>query len=224
MSVMVVIPARNERETIGGLVSAARMFAPVLVMDDGSSDGTGEIAREQGTKVIRHEVGRGIGPTVMEGLRLAVSMGAERVVVMDAGGSHDPRQIGSLLARQADLVIGSRFCAGGRYRGGQRWRRIASRWYARSCSLAQRGKLLSDWTSGYRVYSAAAIAALGKHPFEARMHGWQAEALARIREAGLSVVEAPITYVAGRSSARMSTVIELIGVWLQIADHMAVYR
>ena len=217
----IVIPARNETETIGWLVADASRFGTVLVIDDGSRDETRRKAANAGAVILHHASSWGIGPSIMDGWRLALDNGAERIVVMDAGGSHRPADIPVLLASKADIVVGSRFAPGGRYHG-RPWRRVCSQIMALLCNLSQSGKWLHDWSSGFRVYSASAVRQLLAQRYEARMHVWQIEVLGWARFLHLSIEEAPITYVAGQSSLSLSGVREAAVVWLQNLHHRQV--
>lgn len=154
--------------------------------------------------------GGGIGPSLRWAWREALSLGADRVVQIDAGGSHDPAQIGSLTAVDADVVVGSRFCPGASYRG-RRWRAVASRVYAFDQNIGSATRI-HDWTSGFRVFTRDALEVLAYLDYTAKMHGWQAEVLHRAVDAGLTIVEAPIDYQAGATSLRWSHVREALAV------------
>lgn len=221
MSVWVCITAKNEAESLPWLLPELEPYRVVLI-DDGSDDGTGIVAAECGAYVIRHEQSQGIGPSLLEAWRYALEHGAERIVQMDAGGSHNPNEAMSLLLGGADVVIGSRFVYGGEYQG-RPWRAWCSRFAAWMCNLAQGGKI-RDWTSGYRVFTDKAARVLLEQRYDATMHAWQIEVLARARQHGLSVEERPICYVAGESSLKWSGVSEAIRIWLQVLNHMGVYR
>jgi len=113
VSEMAVIPARDAASTIGGVVRGVRAALPglaVLVVDDGSMDGTAAAARAAGADVIRHEVNRGKGAALQTGFDEAARRGAKRVLTLDADGQHDPAYAASLLRALdgSDLVIGSR--------------------------------------------------------------------------------------------------------------------
>jgi len=224
-NVWVCITAKDEAETIGPLVE--QLLAGqhnVLVVDDGSRDDTGTLARRAGALEMRHGKSEGIGPSLMEAWSYVKRrQGAERIVQLDAGGSHDPADLAGLLAVEADLVIGSRFVPGGQYHGRQ-WRAGCSRLASLVLNLSQRGPWIHDWSSGYRVFSRAAVERLLACRYTATMHGWQIEVLGRARQYGLSVAEAPISYRAGRSSLRWSTVHETILIWQSVLHHMQVYK
>jgi glycosyltransferase involved in cell wall biosynthesis len=212
-----VIAAKDEAETIGPLVRALRAQGlGVVVVNDGSTDATRTIAVRHGAVVLDHETGQGIGPSLLQGWRLALGMGADAVVQLDAGGSHDPAQAGQLLAGLdgADMVIGSRFCPGGVYVG-RRWRAWASRLAAALLNFAAHARI-HDWTSGYRAYSRQALELLLSKSYYQTMHAWQIEVLGQALGARLRVAEQPITYRAGRSSLKAAHVSEAIGEWLAI--------
>lgn len=218
-----VVTTLNEIDSIGPLVLALReQGLVVVVVDDGSSDGTPEAAREAGA-VVLEQVGRmGIGPCLVRGWQYALGHGADRLVQLDAGGSHDPGQALRLLSRVdlgADVVIGTRFCPGAEYVGGPWWRPVASAAAAMACRWVQSGAWYSDWTSGYRAFSRTALEDLVGRRYFAKMHGWQIEVLALAGELGLRVAEVPISYQAGRSSFNARVANEAINVWLQILHH-----
>lgn len=224
----IVIPAKDEADTIGRLVTEAAQYGTVLVVNDGSRDDTGPIAAKSGGLHLRHVSSCGIGLSIMDGWRVALANGAEWILVMDAGGSHDPRDIPKFPAfaglngtRVAHIVIGSRFVPGGRYYG-RWWRKACSRFMALLCNLSQSGKWLHDWSSGFRLYSAGAVRQLLAVRYQAKMHAWQIEVLGWARFLHLSIKETPITYVAGQSSLSWSGVLEAALVWLQILHHRQV--
>lgn len=221
--VVIVIPALNEVATIGMLVAAAKQFGSVIVVDDGSTDGTGRLAWAAGADVIRHATREGIGSSIRDGWRAALKCGAGRVVVMDAGGSHAAPEMPMLLREEADLVIGSRFVSQGLYLGGSWQRRLGTRLAGIACNLAQRGPWIRDWSSGYRVYSAQMVQKLLNLNYQARMHAWQIEVLARVRQLGMTVQEVPITYRAGRSSLTLGGIWEAVTVWLLMLHHWQVH-
>lgn len=107
-----LIPAWNEASRIPGVIQRAKEWMPVLVVDDGSVDGSGPAAEAAGATVIRHEFNRGKGAALLTGFHWALSRGFDGVVTLDADGQHDPSEIGSFLQLQseagADLVIGRR--------------------------------------------------------------------------------------------------------------------
>lgn len=227
-----VVTTFNEAATIGALVSelGANGFSPVIVVDDQSLDETPHYARMAGADVRETDKRFGIGLSLMAGWLafLPETFGCEYIVQIDAGGSHDPNEAMGLVAYAtatgADVVIGSRFCKGARYTGNPK-RALLSRLAALMCNLAQHGAHYSDWTSGYRVFSRKALQTLlsVKH-YRGRMHEWQIEVLARAGEAGLRIVEAPITYTAGRSSFNLRVAWEAFQMWGHVFNHIGAVR
>lgn len=217
-----VITTLNEAAYIGELVSDLRRNDwRVIVIDDGSTDGTQEQAARAGADVmVLQRVG--IGPALLYGWRYALSEYAPAYILqIDAGGSHDPaeaRRLVHALNDGADMVIGSRFVKGAAYIGGLTRRRVMSQAAALACNIVQEA-WVRDWTSGYRLFTADAAAALLQFKYWQRMHGWQIAVLARAHQLGLRVVEVPITYRAGRSSFNFKVADEAFGTWLDIMHH-----
>lgn len=209
-----VVATRNEAATIGPLVHILRQYASQVFVSDESDygDTTPFEAAMAGACVITASLGgeRGLGPSLIRAYREAYRCGARRVIQIDAGGSHDPDEIPYLLAEDAHIVIGSRFVPGSTYIG-RPWRSRASRVYGYSM-YARSGLPVRDWTSGYRVFSRHAIDLLIDAPYEAKMHGWQAEVLLHAHRYNLSVCEVPIHYQAGDTSLRLPHVWEALKV------------
>ena len=208
---LVVIPAYNEAESIEQLVSEARRYADVCVVDDGSKDETPAIlARMNGIHVIRHDRNTHIAGAILDGMRYALDSGYDFVITMDAGLSHDPAAIPSFQKHtDAGLVIG------------YRERKIDTPWYRHALSsganfllnLAMKrrfvpwgGAGLRDTTSGYRMYSRAACELLLKSPLRCRAFDFHLEALSYVYRAGFKIAEVPITYVFTGSSLRLRIV------------------
>jgi glycosyltransferase involved in cell wall biosynthesis len=153
--VLVVIPALNANPTIARIVTEARsVYEDVLVVDDGSSDGTGAAAATAGAQVVRHEVNQGKGAALSTAFAWALERGYEAVVTLDADGQHVPSEIPRFIDRWratgADLVIGSRRHLFG---GMVRRRRMANIFSANAISFAA-GRKIDDPQSGFRLYSA----------------------------------------------------------------------
>lgn len=217
---VVCITTLNEARTISPLVrQLCRQGHAVIVSDGGSDDDTDRAALLAGAHVLPSYRRLPIGPALVLALDRALLQGYKRIVVMDAGGSHDPIDVARLLSYDADVVIGSRFVKGASYRG-RPWRAVLSRLASVACNVAQPGAHYNDWTSGFRVYSRRAAQVVVRNHYRARMHAWQIETLARLGEAGMSVVEAPIRYTAGRSSFNLSVAREAFMVWLHMMNHI----
>ena len=225
-TVGVCITTLNEADTIGDLVGRLRgMGYDVFIADGGSTDGTIGKACQAGAVVKRMgTTGRTpIGPCLRDAWRMALQAGCTTIVQMDAGGSHQLEDLPVLLSTRADVVIGSRFVRGARYEG-RFWRAILSEVAAVACNLVQSGPWVHDWTSGYRVYRAAAVRELLAHGYVASGHSFHLEALAYARRAGLTVAEVPITYRAGRSSFSWHSVNEAFLTWQHILHNVGGHR
>ncbi len=225
MTTLALVTTYNEAQTLPGLIlSLQDQDLPVCVIDDCSTDGTAEIVRavflSHGSKkddcLISTPARRGIAHCLFLGYQQALFSGFDHMLQIDAGGSHDPYQYTDFTARRdfaarrPDLVIGSRYLPYSQYLGNPT-RRQMSRLAAALCSR-KTGRRIRDWTSGYRLFSRAALQAIDP-PRYSRMHGYQIEVLASILRAGLKVREVPITYQAGRSSFNSKTALEAFYVW-----------
>ena len=210
------LPTYNERENIEAMIDALGSVLDattdrVLVIDDGSPDGTGDIAdRLAGERpwvsVLHRPVKQGIGPAYIAGFRWALAEGAELVLEMDCDFSHDPADVPRLIAAAADaeLVLGSRYAPGG---GTANWglvRRIVSRG---GCLYAQvfLGLRVRDLTGGFKCFRRAALEAIDLDALSAHGYAFQIEATYRVSRAGLRVREVPITFVERRAGASKMT-------------------
>ncbi|MBI2204593.1 MAG: glycosyltransferase family 2 protein, partial [Candidatus Rokubacteria bacterium] len=181
-SPIVVIPVHDEAPTLAAVVAAARAYAPVIVVDDGSTDGGGALARAAGADVIGHARRLGKGQALRTGAAAARIRGASHAITLDGDGQHDPRDLPVLLealrSRPSALVIGRRRAGAGVSRGRANAVRIAG-FFANWAS----GQVVHDTQSGYRVYPIALLDEL--HPrtggfvfetevlVEAVRHGWE---------------------------------------------------
>jgi dolichol-phosphate mannosyltransferase len=200
---LVVIPTYNEAETLKDIVGRVLAAAPhleILVVDDASPDGTGEIADDLAVGNARvhvvHRKGKsGLGTAYVAGFRWALAGGYDLVVEMDADGSHLPEQLPRLLATaHADLVIGTRWMPGG---GTENWplrRQILSRG-ASAYTRIMLGVGQRDATAGFRVYRAEVLRAIDLNGVASEGYAFQIEMLWRAVQAGFRVVEVPITFV-----------------------------
>ena len=204
-SVVVIMPTYNEREnleTIAGRLRAAVPDADLLIVDDNSPDGTGELAgklSEQDPQIsVMHRTGKeGLGPAYIAGFRCAMDCNYDVVVQMDADGSHQPEHLPELLAALeagADGVIGSRWVPGGRTVNWPKSREILSRGgnaYAR----IMLGLDIKDATGGYRAYRTTALRAISLDTVESAGYCFQIDLTRRLIHAGQRIVEVPITFV-----------------------------
>jgi glycosyltransferase involved in cell wall biosynthesis len=160
---LAIVPARNEEGAVGGVVDELRAFDPglqVVVIDDGSTDRTAEVARAAGAVVVRHPFNLGIGGAVQTGFRYALEHGFDVAVRLDGDGQHDPGELPALLepllADEADIVVGSRFKDGSGTYKVPLARRLGIRLFARVVSLLVRQRV-TDTTSGFQAVNRLAI-------------------------------------------------------------------
>lgn len=193
-SVLVVIPALNEEDSVADVVRAVKRGVPAaqcLVVDDGSSDRTGERAREAGATVLRLPYNLGVGGAMRAGFRFARDRGLTTVVQVDADGQHDASAIENLVAglSAADLVVGARFAGVGEYgvRGPRRW---AMRFLAAVMSRVA-GTKLTDVTSGFKAAGPRAVALFADN-FPAEYLGDTIEAMVIAARAGLVIRQTPV--------------------------------
>ena len=201
----VVLPTYDEAENLPGIAAAILEHLPaatLLVVDDGSPDGTGELADQMGADDprirVRHRPAKaGLGRAYLDGFRVALEGGATSVIQMDADWSHDPAVLPTLLAPiadgTADLVIGSRYAKGGRVLDWGLFRRIVSR----GGSLFARTVLSltpHDLTGGFKAWRAATLGGIPFDGVHAGGYVFQIEMTHRASRAGARVTEVPITF------------------------------
>ncbi|HYO79734.1 MAG TPA: glycosyltransferase family 2 protein [Thermoanaerobaculia bacterium] len=186
----VLIPALNAERTIAQVVVDARKeLEPVIVVDDGSRDATGEVARNNGATVLRHEVNRGKGGALTTGFAWALENGFDGVITLDADGQHLAREIPKFIAARAangaDLIIGGRAHL---FEGMLPRRRNANRFSAWSISIAA-GVRVTDSQSGFRFYSSRLLRTL-----KLRTNGFdmESEVIVRAGRNGFAIVTIPI--------------------------------
>ncbi len=210
------LPTYNERENLESMIRELSAVLDtstdrVLVVDDASPDGTGEIADRLAAEfswvsVLHRERKEGIGPAYIAGFRWALAEGAALVLEMDCDFSHRPADVPRLIeaTADADLVLGSRYAPGG---GTENWglvRRFVSRG---GCLYAQilLGMRVRDLTGGFKCFRRAALEAIDLGALSAHGYAFQIEATYRVRRAGLRITEVPITFVERRAGASKMT-------------------
>jgi dolichol-phosphate mannosyltransferase len=236
-TVLVMIPTYNERDNVEWIVGRVRAAEPdvhVLVVDDDSPDGTGQLADALAAADpqvhVLHRAGKeGLGKAYIDAMRWGIARGYQVLVELDADGSHQPEQLGRLLERigvsdhvsrhpqsgllnerPADLVLGSRWVPGGSVENWPWYRQAISRAgsaYARFVL----GLPVRDVTGGYRAFRASALERLDLDAVHSHGYAFQVDMLYRAVRAGLTVVEVPITFVErerGRSKMSLGIVAE----------------
>jgi dolichol-phosphate mannosyltransferase len=218
MSACVVIPTYEEAGNLAALVAAVRaaLDCTIGIVDDGSPDGSGEIADALADWVIHRERKQGLASAYVAGFRRALAEGADYVLEMDADFSHDPADLPRLLdaARAgADVVLGSRYVEGGGVEGMPLHRRLLSRGgsaYAR----AVLGCPLRDLTGGFKCFRADALRAIDLDAIAATGFAFQVEATYRAVRAGLRVEEVPIVFHERRAGhSKLSAGIAAEALW-----------
>lgn len=217
----ICLPTYNERANIEAMLLALQpLGVHVLVVDDNSPDGTGEIAdrlaRELGfVSVLHRERKDGLGPAYVAGFRCALDDGAELILEMDCDFSHDPADVPRLIAAceaGADLALGSRYVPGG---GTENWglgRRLVSTggsWYARKLL----GVGIRDLTGGFKCYRRRVLERIDLDAIRSRGYAFQIETTYRTIRAGFEVVEVPIVFAdrtAGQSKMSRTIVLEAV--------------
>jgi dolichol-phosphate mannosyltransferase len=207
MTALVIVPTYNERDNVPPLVDAllAHDGVGVLVVDDNSPDGTGAVADDVAARharrvsVLHRTTDRGFGRSYVDGIRQALCGPVDLIVQMDADFSHDPARVPALLAASAgaDVVIGSRYVAGGGIRNWSTRRRLLSR-FANMYVRAVTGLQAGDCTSGFRCWRRDALAALPLDQFVSDGYSFLVEMLFVAAQQGRRIAEVPITYVERR--------------------------
>ncbi len=219
-----VLPTYNEAENVEALVDAVRAKLPaaarILIVDDGSPDGTGAIAdrlaaRVGGVEVLHRPRKEGLGPAYLAGFRRALAAGAGRVLEMDSDFSHDPAYLPRLLetAERADLVLGSRYVAGGGVSDWSAARRAISRGGSAYARLVL-GLRVRDLTGGFKCFRREVLEAIDLDSIRSRGYAFQVEMTYRAIQHGFSVAEVPIVFRERRAGAsKMGGAIVLEAAW-----------
>jgi dolichol-phosphate mannosyltransferase len=221
MKATVCVPTYNERENVERMVRTLHgLGVHVLVIDDNSPDGTGEIADRlaeelDGVSVLHRPLKEGLGPAYIAGFERALADGAELILEMDCDFSHDPADVPKLIAavEDADLAIGSRYVPGG---GTENWGAVR-RFISRGGSLYAQVLLwlpVRDLTAGFKCYRRAVLEALPLGEIDSKGYAFQIETVYRTLRLGFRVREVPITFVDRvEGGSKMSKAIVVEAFW-----------
>jgi glycosyltransferase involved in cell wall biosynthesis len=195
MKVLVAVPAINESAALGQVLSSISTVHPlrdVVVVDDGSRDATPRIGREAGAHVLSHAINLGVGAAMGSAFKFAARNGYDAVVQFDGDGQHRPEHIAELIGAlgDADVVIGSRFAAGGSFKSSAA-RRGVQRFIASVVSAYARTKL-TDATSGLRIAGPRAVEVFAEY-YPVEWLGDTVESIVVATRQGLTVREIPVT-------------------------------
>lgn len=204
MQTLVVLPTYQEAANIENTLRAIHSSLPtaeMLVVDDGSPDGTATIAEKVGADVggvhvLRRSQKMGLGSAYRDGFEWGAERGFEILVEMDSDGQHDPASLPELvdaIERWADLSIGSRYVPGGEIPKWSLHRRVLSRWGNVYASVML-GLGIRDATSGFRAYRTSILEKIDMKAVRADGYGFQIEMAWRVRQAGGRIVEVPIRF------------------------------
>ncbi len=220
---VICLPTYDERENLEPMVRALGAVLPVggrvLVIDDDSPDGTGELAERLATEldyvdVLHRPRKEGLGPAYVDGFRRALAEGAELILEMDCDFSHDPADVPRLLAAvaDADVVLGSRYVPGGGTRNWNVLRRLIS--YGASLYTRMLLMPIRDPTGGFKCYRREVLERIELDAIRSKGYAFQIETTYRAFRAGFRVVEVPITFVDREAGgSKMSRAIVLEAAW-----------
>jgi dolichol-phosphate mannosyltransferase len=235
MRAVICLPTYNERENLEPML---RVLGPllengdrVLVIDDDSPDGTGELADRLAeelswVEVLHRPEKQGLGPAYLAGFHWALGLGAELVFEMDCDRSHDPADVPRLrtAAESADLVLGSRYVEGGTIRNWGHVRRLVSAGGSLYARLVL-GVRVRDLTGGFKCYRRRVLEKIDLDAVRSRGYAFQIETTYRALRAGFRVVEVPITFVDREvGGSKMSRSIVLEAIWKVPALRLAALR
>jgi len=219
---VVCLPTYNERENLERMLRAlGDKGVRVLVIDDNSPDGTGELADRLAQEldyvdVLHRESKEGLGPAYLAGFRHALASDAELVLEMDCDFSHDPNYVPHLIAAVeggADLALGSRYVPGGGVRNWGLLRRLISAGGSAYARIIL-GVKIRDLTGGFKCYRRAVLEAIDLDAVESKGYAFQIETTYRALRAGFKVVEVPITFADREvGGSKMSKAIVAEAIW-----------
>jgi dolichol-phosphate mannosyltransferase len=231
MRTLIIVPTYNEAENLPSLLECIFMYAPetdVLVVDDNSPDGTGNLVEEIGRHDVRVHLMRrpgklGLGTAYIAGFKFAIAQNYDAAFEMDADFSHDPRHLPEFLRaiEHADLVIGSRYVPGGSTPNWSFMRRLISG----SGNIFARFMLkipVHDCTGGYRCYRRSVLEAIDLDSVQSRGYAFQIEMTYRVLQQGFRIVEIPITFMdrrLGQSKMSKKIIVEAFTYVLRTRFH-----
>jgi len=224
--VVVVMPTYNERQNLEIIAARVREAAPdadLLVVDDNSPDGTGDLAdkiaeADPRVQVMHRTEKAGLGRAYVAGFTWALERGYDLIVEMDADGSHRPEDLPRLLATSggADAVIGSRYVPGGTVVNWPKSREFLSRG-ANLYNRIMLGVRVKDATGGFRVYHAATLREIDLSGIQSAGYCFQIDMTLRVLQAGLTITEVPITFIEReRGASKMSNMV-IIEAFIRVA-------
>lgn len=229
MSTIIVIPTYNERENLPTLIE--KLFSlpiadlELLIVDDNSPDGTGQMADEYavqkpGKVHVLHRSGKlGLGTAYVTGFKQAIELGADRIVQMDADFSHPPEKLVEMLeaSHKSDLVLGSRYVPGGSLDKDWPWYRKALSGFGNFYARTLLGVKIRDITGGYRMWNRSALQRIPLERIRSNGYMFQVEMAYLASKLGFSVIEIPIYFAErkfGKSKINFSIQVEAaISVW-----------
>jgi dolichol-phosphate mannosyltransferase len=232
---VICLPTYNERENVEPMLRALGALLEngdrVVVIDDDSPDGTGEVADRLASEcswveVLHRSRKQGLGPAYLAGFRHALDLGAELIFEMDCDRSHDPADVPRLRAAavDADLVLGSRYVPGGRIHNWGLVRRLVSAGGSLYARLLL-GVAVRDLTGGFKCYRRRVLEGIDLDAVRSRGYAFQIETTYRALRAGFRVMEVPITFIDREvGGSKMSRSIVLEAIWKVPALRLAALR
>ena len=222
---LVVLPTYQERENIRAMIAAVLAASPradVVVVDDGSPDGTGALvsslrATDQRIALVSRSGKLGLGTAYVAGFRFGLDAGYDAIATMDADGSHDPAVLPAMLAHldaaDADLVIGSRYAPGGTVENFSAARKLNSA-VANAVARALLGLRVRDCTSGFRLYSSALLRRMRLDALKSTGYSMVPELLYEAASSGARIVEVPIAFRNREKGVSKVTITEILS-WMR---------
>ena len=209
---LVVIPTYNESESIGKILDGLKnLDLDVLVIDDGSPDGTADIVRKHNIEVIEREGKQGLGSAYRTGFSIAIERGYTYIIEMDADGSHQIKDLKKMMEwiGSADLLIGSRWVSDGSIENWSKFREYLSKSANKYANLLLSLRV-KDTTSGFRIYTSALLKKMEISTIRSEGYCFQIEMTRRAISRGGSIAEVPITFIErAQGKSKMSFAIAL---------------